>query len=197
MDSGIAGLLGALIGGVTSWLATWNIEIRRDRRQARSLTLAAASEIEATLTIVKQRNWLDEFAMARTLAAEEGIVTHDTVHVRDDYLPMCRAAMTHAGIISRELSVKLTTFITLADALTSDLKRMADNPPGTYGALFDENDAKGAERVYAHLVTLLQSGFRVGTETIELIDKMYPKKDMRSILQRIKGAWNILITGSP
>ncbi|WP_226468289.1 hypothetical protein [Luteimonas panaciterrae] len=194
MDSGVAGLLGALIGGIISWFATWSIEVRRDRRQARNLALAAASEIDAALEMVSARNWRQEFVTALALA-EKGIVDLGTIHVRDDYLPMCRAAMAHAGVISRELSVDLARFITLADALTSDLKRMAEHSPGTYGALFAEDDAEGAARVYESLIKIIDSAFVVGTRMVTLVDKMYPK-EISGYVARFKGAWNIIAAGS-
>ncbi|WP_242163360.1 hypothetical protein [Lysobacter sp. M15] len=194
MDSGVAALLGALLGGLLSWLATWSIEARRDRRQARSLAVAAASEIDAALTMVKARRWLEAFERALA-AAQNGYATNLNVHVRDDYLPQCRAALAHAGLISRDLSVYLSRMITLVDGLTSDLKRMAEHPPGSPGALIDPTDHEGAANVYRDLIAMVDAGFKVGAEIVTFVDRKYPR-EISGYWSRVKAALRMLATGS-
>jgi len=193
IDSGLAALLGALIGGVTSWLATWSIEVRRDRRQARNLALAAASEIDASLTMVRARDWAGACQRA-LLAAEHGQTVQLTVHVRDDYIPNCRAAMAHAGVISRDLSVYLSRFITIVDSVVSDLKRLNDHAPGTQGSLFGSDEPQGAKEFYTSLAQLMDAGFRVGAEVVTLVDKKYPR-DIKGYLGRLRVAARVLLTG--
>jgi len=194
MDSGVAALSGALLGGLLSWLATWSIEARRDRRQAHSLAVAAASEVDAALTMVKARGWYESFQGALQ-AAEKGQVVNVTVHVRDDYLPQCRAALGHAGLISRDLSVYLSRMLMLVDGLTSDLRRMAEHPPGSTGALFGPSDYEGAADVYRNLVGIMEAGFRVGAEIVILVDQRYPR-ELTGYWSRVKAAARILTTGS-
>jgi hypothetical protein len=194
MDSGIAGLLGALIGGLVSWLATWSIEARRDRRQARNLAIAAASEVDASLMMVKARDWRGTFERALA-AANGGAVIQVTVHVRDDYLPNCRAAMAHAGVISRDLSVFLSRLITLVDGLTSDLKRMSENPAGTPHALLSLDDPEGAARIYSHLIQITDAGFHVGSEIVTFVDRKYPR-DLKGYWSRLRAAWRVITTGA-
>ncbi|MEJ2789471.1 MULTISPECIES: hypothetical protein [unclassified Pseudoxanthomonas] len=192
IDSGIAALLGALVGGITSWLATWSIEARRDRRQAKSLALAAASEIDAVLAIVNARKWRDGFVEALE-EAEQGNVQRVTVHVRQDYFPLTRAAMAHAGVINRDLSVLLARFVILADGVTADLRRIAENDIGTDGSLFD--DAEGAKVAYAELIEITDAAFHVGREAVTLVSHMYPR-NLLGYLSRIKRSWNVLVSGA-
>lgn len=194
MDSGVAALLGALLGGLLSWLATWSIEARRDRRQARSLAVAAASEIDAALTMVKARRWREAFEDALR-AAENGQAINVTVHVRDEYLPQCRAALGHAGLISRDLSVYLSRLLILADGLTSDLKRMAEHPSGSPGALIDSSDTVGAAEVYRNLVAIMDAAFQVGGEIVTFVDRKYPR-EVSGYLSRVKAATRLLVTGA-
>ncbi len=194
MDSGVAALLGALLGGLLSWLATWSIEARRDRRQARSLAVAAASEVDAALTMVRARHWYETFQGALQ-AAENGHAINVTVHVRDQYLPQCRAALGHAGLISRDLSVYLSRMLMLVDGLTSDLKRMAEHPPGSPGALIDPSDHEAAAGVYRNLVGIMDAGFRVGAEIVTLVDRRYPR-EVSGYWSRVKAAARMLTTGT-
>ena len=195
MDSGLAALIGALLGGLLSWLATWSIEARRDRRQARSLAVAAASEIDAALAMVKARGWREVFEQ-QLLAAERGHAVNVTVHVRDDYLPQCRAALAHAGLISRDLSVYLSRLVMLVDGLTSDLKRMAEHPPGTPGALIDISDHEGAAEVYRNLIDIMDAGFKIGAEVVTFVDRRYPR-EVKGYWSRVKVAARILLSGEP
>lgn len=194
MDSGIAALLGALIGGLLSWLATWSIEARRDRRQARNLAIAAASEIDASLTMVKARDWRGSFERALE-SAHNGVVVQVTAHVREDYVPNCRAAMAHAGVISRDLSVYLSRFITLVDALTSDMKRMAEHHAGTPHALLDNDDPEGAVKVYESLIQIIDAGFHVGSEIVTFVDRKYPRA-LSGYWARVRAAARLVATGS-
>lgn len=57
MDSGWAAILGALVGGMVTWISAWQIESRRDLRTARKFAIAAASEIEAALVMLRARRW--------------------------------------------------------------------------------------------------------------------------------------------
>ncbi|WP_225590836.1 hypothetical protein [Pseudoxanthomonas sp. PXM03] len=117
-----------------------------------------------------------------------------TVHVRDDYIPNCRAAMAHAGVISRDLSVYLSRFITIVDAIVSDLRRLNDHAPGTTGSLFSSDDPHGAREFYTNLAQLMDAGFRVGAEVITLVDKKYPR-EAKGYLDRLRAAARLLITG--
>lgn len=191
MDQGIAGLVGALIGGAISLLTTWGVELRRDRRQARNLAVAAASELDAILMLVQARNWKQWFEAARD-EATNGNVVQISIHVRDDYLPMCRSAIAHAGSIDHDLAIYLGRVLTLADGLISDIKRLSAHAPDAPDSLLSSANPAGAVDFYANLISLLDAATYTGLMAVSRVAAVYPKPEAR-LWDRVARSWNVLL----
>ena len=173
MDQGLAALLGALIGGGIAPLTSWWIESRKEGRVARNAVVAAASELDAVLIMLNARRWREGVAAALQLA-ESGTVFRIEIFVKDDYLPLCRVALKHAGSIDNDLAVLLARAIILQDGLISDIQRLSKYDIDAPGSLLRSDDPEQAVTIYQDLLQIIDSGFEVGSQIIALAKLMYP-----------------------
>ncbi|WP_157480826.1 hypothetical protein [Lysobacter sp. Root76] len=179
--------MGAVLGGAISQAATWGVELRRESRIARNFAVAASSELAASIGMVKVRNWRDAFVSAAN-NAYAGNVYSISVHTKDDYLPMCRAAMAHAGSIDHDLAILLGRILTLTDSLIADIKRISSYTVDTPESLLSTEDPEGAARVYNTLVNLLDAAIITGDQAIQRVDLIYPRP-ARGLVTRMRAAW--------
>jgi len=191
MDEGLAALFGALIGGGTTWLTTWAIELRREQRTARALAVAAASELDAVLMLLQARGWRALFQEAHDSAVQAGDVYHVEIHAKEDYLPHCRAALSQAGSIDHELAIYLARILTLHDGLISDVQRLAKHPPSSPGSLLDSDRPETAVKIYNELLQIIDAGYELGGRAISRVHAVYPAK-LPTWRGRLFAAWKVL-----
>lgn len=174
MDQGLAALLGALIGGLSAFLAAWRIEVQRERRLARNAAVASACEVDALLMLIKARKWRDSFVQYKEVA-EQGTVVCLQIPVHEKPLPLTRQAVMTVGAIDPELVVYMSRLVTVADALTADLRRLYETGVDEPRGLLTSDDPEFAASLYGEMIQLLDAGFEVGSRLVSVVDRRYPR----------------------
>lgn len=190
MDAQWAGLFGVLVGGILSWVATVSVERRRDKRAGRGIAIAVASEIESALKLVEARGWMSDFLNAHA-DAENGKAVILTIHMRDDYLPACKAALENAGVMDRVLLTMVSRLVMLVSGMTSDLQRMANHEPGTHGALIELDNPEQAKRVYSDLINILEACNQVGKMAMGRVNFIYPPAGAEFKIRCMAWIWRL------
>lgn len=187
MDSGWAAILGALVGGLTTWLSAWQIESRRDVRQARKYAIAAASEIDAALVMLRARKWrasVDDVEKH----AREGRVHQLSIHNAETYLIVTREALRECSAIDTSLAVLFGRLIMMESSLLSDLRRLANYPVDHPDGLLSHDRPEAAAELYQSIGLLIDAAQEVGEQAVRRVLELYPQ-DRRSLWVRLKNAW--------
>ena len=176
MDQAWVAILGTVVGGGISLGTAWWIEARKERRIGMNVSIAAASELDAVLMILKARDWRGNLNIAADAAKKGQVVPFFFSTMRDDYLPMCREALRHAGSIDPRLAILLARAIVLADGLIADVRSLHDRPMGTQNSLLQPSMPEMALKLFTNMVEIIDAGFSVGGQVIALVDSIYPMK---------------------
>ncbi|MGY3265210.1 hypothetical protein [Lysobacter sp. HA35] len=178
MDQGAAALFGALIGGGLTALTTFGVEYAKIRMTRRNLSVAIAGEAAAVAEVVRRRDWQAQIAEYSRDAGIDGAVYQFAVHLPPDIVPTSRAAMTNAGLLEGDLPSLLSRFVMYADGIASDIRRLADYPPGHEKSLLRYDEPDAAARVYGELFAMLEEGLRVADRIVGEVKKQYPDVTM-------------------
>jgi len=186
MDSGVAALLGALIGGLATWASAYSVEIRRDNRRARSAAIAAAAEIEAAMALLHARQWRQGLQNFED-CARQGSVQQFSVHVADQYLPLTRAALNECGALDSQLTALMARLVMLESGLLSDLRRLAQFPVDHPGGFLSSEDPAFAGDLYAELGNLVEAIDAIANQAVQRVLQIYPHRKP-TLRGRIKAA---------
>lgn len=171
----ISGLVGSAIGAGAVLFATFGAERSRRQAAAKAAAIAARGEVRATLEMLQLRDWGSLFEQAERDAAN-GQVFAVSIHVREDQLPLCRQALSHAGELPTEVVDDLARILMLAEGLLSDLRRLAEHGANNPQSLVSMADSAHAELLYGQLGHMYADGISTGGRLVAGISRAYPDR---------------------
>ncbi|MCD9097024.1 hypothetical protein [Luteimonas fraxinea] len=175
MDSGLAALLGAVIGGAASLLGVFGVEWAKARREARNYAIAAAGELAAASEMVRRRQWLEDVSSSAT-DAENGVVSRVSVHLPNEFLTATRGALTNAGNLPGALPSLVPRAVMLVDGIAADFKRLAEFDIGHPDSFLRADDPAGAKAVYSELFGVLLDGLATADAVVAEVKRLYPRE---------------------
>lgn len=150
----IAAVLGALAGGIASFIPNLLLETHKRRNERESVKSALLAEIKALLCVIEHRQYLDQ--MKQVFEQQQkmpGLKIRYQVKVPDHYSRVYQAHVDRLGVIQPALSSKIIQFYHLLDSIVQDVT------PG--GSIADNG---GDEDAFRQLIALAESALALGKE---------------------------------
>lgn len=169
------GLIGALIGGLLTIAAQFVSERIRLGSTSRNLAVALAAEASAVAEVVRRRQWLEGLADVAT-CAENGEVFQYSVHLPAELLTCSRAAAAQAGTLPGRLPALVARFVMLADAGTTDIRRLADFPVDDARGLLSSQNPRAAVALYSELIAVIVDTLWTCDMIVLEVKSHYPKE---------------------
>lgn len=167
------GVVGTVIGGLISFIATCWVELQKGRREHdnqllenQALAKAIAAEIETTLRMFRFRNargHVDQYLMAAR-AGNQQIFLMD---IGENNFPITRSCLGKIGHLAGDIPPLVAELVTLTNALKLDLDllRSMKSPDGSPPNL---------AHLYEQMLAIIDRGMEVGEQVVREIAKHYP-----------------------
>lgn len=179
IDSGVAALLGAVVGGCLSVLATFVVQWRQDSRQRRNLSVAIAGEVSALVEMIRRRKY-PAGVHAAAVRAGQGDVFVFQVMLPPEILVVSRSAMNNMGLLAGQLPSLLPRAVMMADAIAADFNRLMAHGKDGESSVIDSREPDKARDFYAELLGLLLSGLEMGDRLVVEVKRQYPKVEIET-----------------
>jgi hypothetical protein len=180
----IAGLVGALLGAGISIASTFGLEAWRDRRTARRMALAVASEVEAAVKLVGFRRYIPDLddMIAMMVRGQGGGYTFK---MGEGYLPVSNAAADGSTNLPQHIFFKLAEMLTLIRAVKTDLDDLSDADSALHNTGIS---------VYVQLRVLLGEAIAVAIDLVNDIDGYYSTGATRTW---VTAQWDLAVLRRP
>lgn len=173
IDPGWSGLIGVLLGGLLTGGVTYFTAKHAERTRAKSLSLAVAGEAASVAAIIRFRDYQGDI---RSLVASAacGDVLRLSLQLPDSTVPVARAAQQEAGALPGKLPLLVPRLALLADAFSSDIKRLDTYELEDPKSLLEEGNPEQAAAFYAVLDTLLTMILDTCDQIVAEARSLYP-----------------------
>lgn len=152
----ISALIGAAVGGISTYFATIKVEERKSKHLGRSVQSALVTEIEAILEITNQRGYQQSFQqIIQYLKANPGAAYTIQVKVPGHYSRIYQENAGKIGTISNELASNIVKFHQFVDSVVQDIT------PG--GVLYSGGNLSN----YTQTKTILDTAILLGQKIID------------------------------
>lgn len=118
----IAAIGGALVGAVSTIIPNYLLELKKRRDERLSVTNALVAEVQAILTIVEHRKYIESMKqVVDGLRERPGTLFQYRVQIPDHYSRVYQAHVARLGVVERKLAARLIEFHQLVDAVVQDI----------------------------------------------------------------------------
>lgn len=175
MNDAWLGLVGVIVGGAITTLATVWMDARREKIEAKKIAHAVAGELAAAKELVTRRKFLEGIREFRDMASS-GVVAAFSVHLPSDPLiPVTRASVANIGSLNGELPRLIPQIVLWCDGLAADIRRLAVYGVGGSDSLISQENSEAAAEMYGEMELLL-SDFMDGCDRVVAeVDRLYPR----------------------
>ncbi|WP_033008334.1 hypothetical protein [Xanthomonas oryzae] len=164
-------MIGAFAAGGVGWL----VERAREKRQARGLSIAVASEAAAIAEVVRARDWMSIFNDARQDALR-GSVYIVSIRLPAATLPVSRGAQQQAGQLSGKLPRLVPRLVLLADAVEADVRWLFEHPLGSLNCPVNATDSAHAAGFYGQDIHLIRHALQTCDQIVQDVRERFPKQ---------------------
>lgn len=149
----VAAIGGAFVGGVSSIIPNYLIELKKRRDENLNVRSALIAEVEALLTIIEHRKYLDSMRQVEQALKNSGGTFKFCVKVPDHYSRVYQSHIERIGVIDPRLASKIIRFHQLLDSIVQDIA------PG--GLIAEEG---GSAEAFEQLVRIAEAAVTLGRE---------------------------------
>jgi len=154
-----AALVGVILGGFINLGSQWFIDSRQHNREAQTLRMSLAAEINGMLGVIEARQYLAGLMRVPTAMTEQQVsVMRYSVKIDDNYCPIYRANAGKVGILDPSEAAFIVGFHQLIQSVIQDV---------TVGGVLYEG---GNAEQYAETASLLQHAISMGKILMEKIE---------------------------
>lgn len=123
----IFGLLGVIVGGIITFLATLYFDKIKSTREINNLTMALKAEVKTILEITESRKYLE--SLKNHLNELHNNKTNDFFYFRanKDYFKIYNSNSDKIGVLEKELPLLVTKFYSLGNAILEDMDAIRNN----------------------------------------------------------------------
>ncbi len=119
----LAAILGAFVGGISTFFPTYILQRRKERFESRSVTVALVAEISAILSVVEARTYIESVEeIVRSLHSSPDQKQPYSVTIPEHYSRVFQSNTCNLGIVDSALLPKIIQFHQLIDAAVQDIK---------------------------------------------------------------------------
>ena len=160
----IGALGGALIGGLSSFLANVFLSKRKDESDKLSTTFQIYAEVKAILEIASHRKYIEQLENINNSFTPQHIQFQTyQVQVPDSRFPVFKNSLPRLGLLDRDLQINIIGFYQILEAVIQDVK-----PGGLLNA-----EPSGAEG-FQGVLRLMKQAIEIGDDILKIINKRYP-----------------------
>ena len=170
----LSNFVSVVVGAALATGGAFVLDWFKRRHERRNITVALGGEVAAVAEVVRRRQWLNQIADFAAQATEHDHVQQFEVHLPPEFVPTCRLAMQHAGLLRGSLPRLLPRFVMLADGIASDIRRLAEYPPGAPKSFLDPANPEGAAMVYTELFGVMLNALQIADEIVAEVNRQYP-----------------------
>lgn len=148
----LAGILGAAVGAITSFVPNLITDYFRNKREAKKIEASLIAEIQALVEVAEARKYLStlEQVCIHLQSQPNGTRYSITVNIPQEYSRIYQTNAHQIGVIETQIAVDIVRFHQLIDAVVQDVR-----PGGLISV--------GAELVaYTETAQILKSALEVG-----------------------------------
>lgn len=120
----LAGILGAVVGAVASFVPNLITDYYRNKREAKKIEASLIVEIKALVEVADARSYQStlEKICAHLQSKPQGTTYQFTVNVSKEYSRIYQANAHQIGVIQTEQAVDIVRFHQLMDAVVQDVR---------------------------------------------------------------------------
>jgi hypothetical protein len=152
-------VIGAVIGGVGSFLANYCLEKSKLRMERRNLALAFAGEIAALRRIVELRRYADGIQQTLQTVIQTREPFYLSMPISREYFNVYNQNVNRIGILEDPLPRLIATYYTQANAILEDFH-------GFSTGVFNDRDIDSLIATYQQLLELFEDTLNVGDEIL-------------------------------
>ncbi len=166
-----ASLSGVVVGGAISLtstlVATFGMELVKQRREARNLAYAFHGGIGAILTILAERKYVDLMRANIASARAGNTIRPLKIRAQRNYLELYSKNVERLGILNQALAQRIPVFYTCVNSLLEDVDSL-------YEGDFDELSQADLLSIYQGFLDLLVKTINLGNHIVALVAEKYP-----------------------
>lgn len=120
----LAGILGAMVGAVASFVPNLITDYFRSKREAKKIEASLIAEVKALIEVADARNYQTtlEQICVYLQSKPQGTIYQFTVNVSQEYSRIYQANAHQIGVIQSEQAVDIVRFHQLVDAVVQDVR---------------------------------------------------------------------------
>ncbi|MBB6259355.1 hypothetical protein FHT05_003994 [Xanthomonas arboricola] len=190
------GFIGVLAGALVSGGVGWFTEIRRERRQSKSLAVAVAAEAAAIAEIVRRREYVRTL-VDHAMAARGGTVLDVQVKLPSQVAVVIKAARDKAGTLPDQLPSLVPKLAMLIDSLEADIHRLFEHPVDSPRALLDSTEPQWAAAFYAEMLAIMCSVLWYCDLVVGVVKRLHPAEAAALVVCRSQLERDLFPYGEP
>lgn len=170
--TGIIGIVGALLGGLMTFLTTSHMENKKQGSKARQLALAFQGEIKAILHIVQRRQYLQGIQQLLTEMNATGERRQLQIKVRRNYILVFENNVSKIGLLPRPLPGLISQFYVQIKSVLEDIESHTE---GDFNILGHSEYMTFLHELYF----LLEETVQIGKILIKETERIYPEQQKK------------------
>ncbi len=159
-------LLGVLIGGLVVFSSNYFLETRRYSVESKRLAFAFRGEVQALITLVEKRRYIEGFQKAIEFMEKSGKPFVISISVRQNYFPVFTSNVNKIGMLRNYLPELIARFYLQASSVLEDLEGYRDGSLGT-------SDVAELIELNRETLTLFQDTLLIGESITKEINQLY------------------------
>jgi len=153
----IAAIGGAFVGGISTFVPSYLLELKKRRDERESVTNALTAEVRAILTIIRHRRYLENLReVERALQQGPTTMVAFTVRVSEQYARVYQDYVPRLGLVNPQLAAKIIEFHKLIEAIIQDI-----TPGGEIA------EGRGDLEAVHQLIKIAESAVTLGDEIVD------------------------------
>ncbi|WP_349811625.1 hypothetical protein ABQ179_016775 [Xanthomonas dyei] len=190
------GFVGVLAGALVSGGVGWFTEIRRERKQSKSLTVAVAAEAAAIAEVVRRRDYVRAL-FDHAMAARNGHVVDLQVKMPTQVAVVIKAARDKAGTLPDRLPSLVPKLAMLIDSLEADINRLFEHPVDSQRALLNSTEPQWAADFYTEMLAIMCEVLWYCDLVVEVAKRLHPVEAAALVVCRSQLERDLFPNGEP